>query len=152
MKSTALLFAAIATALCGFLFSGCASMDADRESLLSAAGFVSRTPETAKQRELYAAAPAYKLQRGTVNGKVFYAYKDEKKGVAWVGDEAAYQRYHKLAVQRQIAEDQLAAAEMNSYASWGWYGTYYQPYYPMHPIHPIRPIPHPMPRPMPRVR
>ena len=150
MKATALLFAAIATAICGFLFSGCASTEAaDQESLFAAAGFVSRAPETAKQRELYAAAPAYKLQRGTVNGKVFYAYKDEKKGLAWVGDEDAYQRYHKLAVQRQIAEDQLAAAEMNSAASYGWYGTYYQPFYhPYYPVGPIHPIPHPMPHPV----
>jgi hypothetical protein len=135
MKPKRLTIAALVTALCGLLFPGCASMDAsNEESLLSAAGFVSRTPETAKQRELYAAAPAYKVQRGSMNGKVFYAYKDEKKGLAWVGDEAAYQRYEQLAVRQQIARDNYAAAEMSRQASYGWYGAYGPWMSPMRPV------------------
>jgi hypothetical protein len=45
-----------------------------------------------------------------VNGKVFYVYKEEKKGVAYIGGEAEYQRYQQLAVQQQIAQDQYMAA------------------------------------------
>jgi hypothetical protein len=151
MKAIARLIA-LATALNGLLFSGCASMDAsNQESLLAAAGFVSRTPQTAKQHELYNAAPAYKIQRATVKGKVLYAYKDEKKGVAWIGDEAAYQRYQKLAVEQQIAHDQWAAAEMSYASAWGWYGAW-GPYYPAYgpgPIRPIGPVGPIGPRPMP---
>jgi hypothetical protein len=110
-------------------------MDAPNQvSLLSAAGFVSRTPETAKQRELYTAAPPYKVQRASMNGRVFYAYKDEKGGVAWVGDEAAYQRYQQLAIKQQIARDNYAAAEMSREASFGWYGAYGLSVAPMHPM------------------
>lgn len=106
-------------------FNGCASLDASNQrSLLAAAGFRARTPETAKQRELYAAAPAYKVQRVAVEGRVFYAYKDEKAGVAYVGSEADYQRYQQLAIQQQIATAHYQAAEMNRTAAMGWYGAY----------------------------
>lgn len=109
--------------------SGCASTTASNtEPLLSAAGFSSRTPENAKQRELYEQLPPYKVQRGTYQGKVMYAYKDEKKGVAYVGDEAAYQRYQKLAIERRIARDNYEAAQMNRDFAYGWYGAY-GPYY-----------------------
>lgn len=117
---------ALCAALCGlFGLVGCASIDAaNTEPLLSATGFVARTPETPKQKELYAAAPANKLQRVAVDGKVFYAYKDEKKGVAYVGNEADYQRYQQLAIQQRIARDNYQAAEMNRSMAWGWYGAY----------------------------
>lgn len=109
--------------------AACAGADADRkESLLSAAGFTVRTPQTAKQKEMFAAAPSYKVERITVNNKTFYAYKDEKKGVAYVGDEAAYQRYQQLAVQQNIAEANYQAAQMNQQMAMGWYGAY-GPYY-----------------------
>lgn len=118
------LTAVVAMALSCFTTS-CSSMgSSDTVSMLSASGFVSRTPETAKQRELYNALPPYKLHRGTVKGKVIYAYKDEKAGIAYVGDEAAYQRYQNLAVQRRIASDYRSAAEMNRDMAWGWYGMY----------------------------
>ena len=107
------------------LLTGCASLDApNRESLLSAAGFMVRTPSTPKQHELYAAAPAYRIQRLSVRGKVLYAYKDEKKGVAYVGDEAAYQRYQGLAIQQRIAEENYQAAEMERNLAFDWYGAY----------------------------
>ncbi len=114
------------TAACSLLgLAGCASLDAaNKEPLLAAAGFVVRTPETPKQQELYAAAPAYKVQRVVANGKVFYAYKDEAKGLAYVGGEAEYQRYQQLAIQQRIARDNYEAAQMNSDMAMGWYGAY----------------------------
>ena len=118
------LFAIAAPAVL-LAITGCGTIDAaNREPLLSAAGFVARTPETAKQRELYAAAPAYHVERIEVEGKVYYAYKDEKKGIAFIGDEAAYQRYQKLAIQQRIARDNYEAAQMNRDASYGWYSGY----------------------------
>lgn len=108
-----------------FASTGCVSMDASNQrSMLSSAGFRARTPETPKQRELYAAAPSYRVQRVAYENRVFYAYKDAKNGVAYVGDEAAYQRYEQLAVQQRIATTQYQAAEMSRQASMGWYGAY----------------------------
>ena len=107
------------------LFAGCASLDAsNQESLLAAAGFRARTPQTPKQQELYAATPAYKVQQGTIDGKIFYAYKDEKKGVAWVGGEAEYQKYQQLAIQQNISQNYYQAAQMNDDIAWRWRGAW----------------------------
>ena len=115
----------LAGACVALSFAGCASLDAaNQESLLTAAGFKEKTPETPKQKELYAAAPSYKVERVAVNGKTFYAYKDEKKGTAFIGGEAEYQRYHQLAVQQRIAQQNYEAAEMNREMAMGWYGAY----------------------------
>ncbi len=92
------------------------------ESLLTAAGFRARTPQTPNQQQIYAALPPYQVQRATVNGKVFYVYKDEKAGVAYVGREQEYQAYQQLAIQQQIAQNQIAAAEMEQQAALDWYG------------------------------
>jgi hypothetical protein len=73
-------------------------------SLLSAAGFRTRTPQTAKQKELYAALPSNKLEHATVKGKGFYVFKDEKAGVAYIGGEPEHQRYQQLCVQQHVAQ------------------------------------------------
>jgi hypothetical protein len=119
-SSIVIFVIAVAAAI---LLTGCASMtSANTESLLSAAGFLVRAPQTPKQQQIYAALPPYQVQRATVNGKVFYVYKDEKAGVAYVGREPQYQRYQQLAVQQQIAQNQIMAAEMEQQAALDWYG------------------------------
>lgn len=117
-----LIFAA---AVAPLFVAGCAEMEsANTTSLLSAAGFRARTPQTPKQQEMYAALPPYKVERATLKGRVFYVYKDEKAGVAYVGHEPEYQRYRQLAIHQQIAQDYYMAAEMNSYYARGWYGAW----------------------------
>jgi len=125
-KFSAIIIAAMLTAGAGFYgLVGCASLEqANTQSLLSAAGFQIRTPQTPKQQQMYAAAPSYKVLRATINGKIFYAYKDEKNGVAYVGHEAEYQRYCHLAIQQRIAQDNYMAAEMDRQTAMGWYGAY----------------------------
>ena len=44
-----------------------------------------------------------------MKGKVFYVFKDEKAGVAYIGTEYDHQRYLKLRTKRQAAEEE----EMN---------------------------------------
>ena len=118
-----LIFAAVAAALS---LAGCASMgSANTTSLLTAAGFRARTPQTPQQQQIYASLPPYQVQRATVKGKgIFYVYKDETAGVAYVGREQEYQRYQQLAVQQQIAENYYMAAEMERAAAWQWYGAW----------------------------
>ena len=116
-------------ALLGFVaafFSGCASAEkANTISLLTAAGFHTRTPETPKQKEIYASLEPNHVMRATVKGKgTFYVYKDAEQGIAYVGREAEYQKYKELAVRQQIAQDYYMAAEMNRQAAWGWYGAW----------------------------
>ena len=107
------------------LLASCASTDtSDEKSLLSAAGFRTATPQTAQQHQAYAALPSYKLERAVVDDKVLYVYKDEKKGLAYVGGEAEYQRYQQLAIQKHIASENYHAAQMNSQAATRWYGAW----------------------------
>ena len=113
----------VASVAGAILLAGCAGMtSANTESLLSAAGFRVRTPQTPKQQQIYAALPPYQVERATVKGHVFYVYKDEKTGVAYVGREQEYQRYQQLAIQQQLAHDRIIAAEMVKQAAFNWYG------------------------------
>jgi hypothetical protein len=123
MKTKIIMLLSAMIAAIGFV--GCASMaSSNTKSLLTASGFREKTPETAKQKELYAAVPAYKLQRITANGKTMYAYKDEKNGTALIGNESNYQQYEKLAVQQRIARQEYQAAQMRRDAAYGWHGAY----------------------------
>jgi len=90
----------------------------DTESFLSEAGFRLRTPQTAKQKELYAALPNNKVERATVKGKVFYVFKDEKAGVAYVGGEPEHRRYQQLCMQQHVA--QAPEEEMNHPFARSW--------------------------------
>ena len=75
-------------------------------------------PQTVKQHELYAALPSNKVERGTVKGKVFYVFKDEKAGVAYVGGEPEHQRYQQLCMQQHVA--QPAEEEMKHPFAQNW--------------------------------
>ena len=117
-----LIFTAAVTAL---FVAGCAEVGSgNTTSLLTAAGFRAHTPQTPRQQQIYAALPPYQVERATVKGHVFYVYKDEKAGVAYIGREPEYQRYHELAVQQQIAQNYYMAAEMDRAAAFGWYGAW----------------------------
>jgi hypothetical protein len=101
-------------------FAGCASMETDNtKSLLSQAGFRAHTPQNPKQKELYAALPSNKVERAVVKGKVFYVFKDEKAGVAYVGGEQAHQRYQQLCTQQHVA--QPPEEQMNHPMAMSWY-------------------------------
>ena len=89
MPNIILIFAAVAATL---FVAGCAEVGSgNTTSLLSAAGFRAHTPQTPKQQQMYAALPPYKVERATMKGHVFYVYKDEKAGVAYIGREQEYQ-------------------------------------------------------------
>jgi hypothetical protein len=84
---------------------GCASYQVrTTESLLSQAGFQTRTPSTQAQSAMYSRMTPYKIERNTINGKALYSYADKQKGVAYIGGDKAYQRYKQLAVQQYQME------------------------------------------------
>ncbi len=100
MKSKLLLLLIVALTITSL--AGHASFRTARTiEILSAAGFRQHTPETAEQKELYSNMPTDTVQRIEINGKVFYAYKDEKNGIPYRGDEENYERYKKLLAQQQ---------------------------------------------------
>jgi hypothetical protein len=123
-------FFALLAVLCGFvILNGCAAFETNTKiTSLSESGFVARVPETPRQREIYAALPPYKLHRGVVKGNVFYAYKDEKNGVVYVGTEAEYKRYmekvRRLVAAFETTEDKMAAEDMDNDLQGRWDGTW----------------------------
>ena len=130
MKSLSAFFLAFTLSLIGL--TGCASLEApNTESLLSAAGFKTKTPTTPKQLAFYSSLSTFQLQRHTIKGKVIYTYADKKNQVIYFGNEKAYQRYRQLALKQEISENEIDAAEMNEdaaldWSSWGtWDGFWY---------------------------
>jgi hypothetical protein len=92
-------------------FSGCAGAQVqNKESLLSEAGFHTRTLSTPAQLAMYNQMTPYKLERNTLKGKALYTYADKQKGVVDIGGENAYQRYKQLAAQQSTAQNELEAA------------------------------------------
>jgi hypothetical protein len=109
-----LALASLIVAVCGLIgFAGCANMQsASRESLLKSAGFQERTPTTAEQKAAYARLPAYELHQGTLKGRTMYAYKDEKAGVVYLGSQAEYAQFRRLATKAKLKEEQIVAAQI----------------------------------------
>ena len=65
---------------------GCASMEAgNKESLLIAAGFRTRTPSTPAQVALYDRMTPYKVERRTRQGRVLYTLADKQHRVVYLG-------------------------------------------------------------------
>jgi hypothetical protein len=105
-------------------FSGCAGTQVqDKESLLSAAGFRTRTPSTQNQWAMYNQMTPYKLERNTFNGKALYSYADKQQGVVYIGGDKAYQRYKQLGIQQSLAQKEIEASYSNYLAKidrvWG---------------------------------
>ena len=120
------MLASLVAAFCALIaLAGCTTMQpASQESLLQKAGFQSRTPTTAEQKAAYARLPANQLHRGTLKGRTLYAYKDEKAGVVYLGNEAQYAQYKQLAINAKLKEEQitpaqaaLEAKDMHTYSS-----------------------------------
>jgi len=112
---------AVIGALCLAALYGCATMnERSAEKFLTAAGFQRRAPSTPKQKEIYERMQPYKLQVGTNNGKTFYAYKDEKQGVIYFGNEQQYQEYQRLIAQGLSNAEQLNENEQMDAIGWGF--------------------------------
>ena len=121
-------------ALAGSLLASCATMQShDAKSELTTAGFKIRQPDTPKKREIYESLPDQKLERVTVSGKVYYVFKDEKSGVAYVGGESEHQRYQQICRQEHTqpaAEEKMDPATASKYKKyWGGRSDAFLKYY-----------------------
>lgn len=121
------LMVILAVSVC--LLGGCAALQnqqaMDTERLLSAAGFQMKLADIPQRMAHLETLTQRKLVPHERDGKIYYVYADANAcQCIYVGTEAAYQRYQKLALKKQIAEDQLNAAEMNENAAmdWGMWG------------------------------
>ena len=105
-------------------FTGCASMGAqDTEDMLSAAQFTMKKADTPAKLALLQALTQNKIMVHTKNGKNYYIYADAAQcQCLYAGTEMNYQQYQQIRLAKNIADDQLAAAEMNQSAMMNWGG------------------------------
>lgn len=121
----------MATALAATL-AGCATplsqqqQAAQQEDLLTAAGFNLQMADTPQKLTQLQTLPAYQVRMRLRNEQPVYFYADPQYcQCLYVGDESNYQTYRRLAIERNIANEQYMAARMNEdsamdWGLWGW--------------------------------
>ncbi len=114
-----------AVTLFAFLFSACAAIEKheamDTERTLSAAGFKMKFADTPKQLLNTQTMVQRQLVSHMKDGSVYYVYADaEFCKCLYVGSDEAYQRYQKLAIKQEIANERIQAAEINENAAMNW--------------------------------
>ena len=100
----------------------------DTGDMLVAAGFRPKPADTPERERHLRAMQPLKLVSDSKDGKLVYRYADPYScDCLYVGDEQAYTEYKRLALQKRIADDQLAAAEAEENASmdWGLWGPWW---------------------------
>jgi hypothetical protein len=124
---TLMLIAAIGLAVSGCTYFRKQEAD-DTESTLAAAGFRMKPADTPKREAALAQFPVRKLVSRMREGRVTYFYADpDFCKCLYYGDQQQDGRYRQLAIQKQIAQEQMDAAEMNEDAAmdWGMWGPFW---------------------------
>ena len=98
---------------------GCANTQ-HTENLLSAAGFRTVIANTPQRQEHLKTLPPARVTLVQRNGKNYYVYADPTHYQIYVGTPSQYQRYQQLRLANNLAQDQLATAEMNQQTAMGW--------------------------------
>jgi len=131
-RTTDLLKATAISVILGGMLAGCAAMQKqetlETERLLSAAGFQVKLADAPQKLASLQALPQRKLLLRQQNGKIYYIYADRTDcKCLYYGNEQAYQRYHRLAMEQNIAQEQIQAAELNQDMAmdWGMWGPWW---------------------------
>lgn len=107
-----------------FLLSGCAAIErANRENteqLLSAAGFIPHPANTPARRESLESLPAYTVTRKLRGDEFHYIYADPAANLVFIGNQQAYGKYQDLLIRREIANETMAAAQLQMSATQQW--------------------------------
>lgn len=116
-RGAAVLLAAVAV--------GCAALEREEvqqtENLLSAAGFQVKVAETPEKLQQLGTMRQHQIIRRLHDGRVMYVYADAQVcRCLYYGTQEQYDRYRRLALQQQMAQERLSAAEMNEDASMNW--------------------------------
>jgi len=119
-QSGMLLLLATAIAL-----SGCAAMRReearDTGDLLVSAGFRPRPADTPERAQQLRTMPALKIVSASKDGHVVDRFADPYScECLYVGDEQAYHEYKRLALERELADERLEAAEAEENAAIDW--------------------------------
>ena len=108
-----------------FAVGGCAAMRRqearDTGDLLVAAGFSSKPADTPQQEQQLRELLPLKMVSQSKDGHLVYRYADPYScDCLYVGDQQAYAEYERLALQKQIADERLEAAEAEESAAMDW--------------------------------
>jgi hypothetical protein len=122
IRSTRLILPLLAL---GLGMTGCAAIRArqaaETEQVLAAAGFRMKPADTPEKLAHLQTLTPRKVVRYTRDAQPHYVYADpDTCKCMYVGDEQGYQKYQELCLQKQIADEQLAAAQANRDASMNW--------------------------------
>jgi hypothetical protein len=120
----------LALALCFPLaLGGCAAIQnrqaARTEELLVAAGFKQVAADQPQRIDALGRMKPHTITTVVRNKKAYYVYPDPTNcGCLYVGKEPEYRAYKRLEVEKQMADENLLAAEANQDASmdWGMWG------------------------------
>ena len=109
----------------GLSVTGCAAIRAhqtvETEQVLAAAGFQVKPADTPEKLAHLQTLTPRKVVRYSRDGQPQYVYADpETCKCLYVGDEQRYQKYQELSLQKQIADEQMSAAQTNWDASMNW--------------------------------
>jgi len=111
MRPTAVLLLALASGGCALFGNTRAERAAEIEPLLTAAGFQGIPADTPEKLERLRRLEPLRLRYSTRGGKAHYWYADPYRcKCLYTGDQAMYDRYEALLVQRQYATEERAAA------------------------------------------
>ncbi len=106
--------------------SGCATVGAqDRENMLAAAQFTRKQADTPAKLAKLKAMPQNVFLYQKRKGARYYVYADAAGcGCLFIGNETAFQHYQQIRMEQHIADEQLAAAEMQQDVAmdWGMWG------------------------------
>ena len=108
LNSTKLLMGLALLAFAG----GCATGQ-QTENLLSAAGFKTVIASTPEQQEYLKTLKQGKLTAVKRHGKTYFVFPDTPHNQLYVGDQARYQKYQQLRLQKKLSNETLIAAEIN---------------------------------------
>jgi len=91
-----------------------------KEDMLSASGFKVLPVNTPARQAAFKQLPPNKFSQETRDGRTFYAYPDPMVcGCLYVGDQKAYGTYNFNRLQKNLADEQAAAANAMM-ATWDW--------------------------------
>jgi hypothetical protein len=113
----------LAASLLAALAIGCSTTH-DKENMLSAAGFKMVPANTPARQAHLNSLPNDRITPVQRNGVTYYTFADRKNNVLYVGQEPQYQEYQRLRLKQQMAQEQLAAAQMNQEDEWGVWGAW----------------------------
>lgn len=106
------------------LLAGCASEQqrvADEENLLSASGFQPRPANTPERVAMLRKLPPNRFSMRAQGNSFVYIYPDPIDcACVYFGDQADYARYRQTVSARQLANDQLLAAQTYNDPAWNW--------------------------------